>query len=216
MATVLMDFSPEDVERLENELNERTRRLEQRTTDLKKAIERSQPNYPAKFCCISPMVYHNINEEVPTERRNFCQQCFSNFYFTIFMLLYNLIVSIAGVLSKAKDDGESSDDAKTSDQWQHFGVACVYVVGCFLAFVVWYFPTYKALSTGEKSSYYQAYLGLTVAFLFDIFMTLGLLGYGTCGFLYAFFLRDKKEGKASFYMAIVCAVLWAIQSAFFF
>lgn len=204
-----------ECERLENEINRRVAMLEQRTFDLKKAVERSKPNFPRAFCCIGPMVYHDIDEEIRPERRSFCKSVFSSYYFTVFLLIYNLVCSIAGVVTK-NNTSASSEEVKTEQQWQHFGLACVYVTGIFLAFVVWYFPVYKALATGDKGSYYQAFMGITIAILFGVFQALGLLGYGTSGFLYALFLKDKKEGTAAHYMAVVNAFLWVAVTCFYF
>eukprot|EP00658_Telonema_sp_P-2_P027532 TRINITY_DN21236_c0_g1_i2.p1 TRINITY_DN21236_c0_g1~~TRINITY_DN21236_c0_g1_i2.p1 ORF type:complete len:141 (+),score=28.66 TRINITY_DN21236_c0_g1_i2:260-682(+) len=73
---------------------------------------------------------------------------------------------------------------------------------------------YKACATGNSLSYVLAFLGLGIAFGFSVLSSVGLLGYGGCGFLYAYFTQSLK-GEALFIVTIVMAAMWVVQAVVF-
>ena len=195
----------------ERELAAKTAELAKRDREVRLALQKMQPNWPRKCCCISPIVYHSIASEVPTDRVTFVTTCYYCYYFTIVMLIYNVVCGLVAMVSEEKQEISNDDKAN----WlSHFIVTFVHCLGIGFAFFVWYFPIYQATSTFEAGKYKTAYLGLAVALIYDIFMTVGLVGYGGCGWLFALKTRDKKS-ETPFWMSLVMAILWTGQSLFF-
>ena len=94
------------------------------------------------------------------------------------------------------------------------GVSVLYLTGIIFAFIVWYWPVYKACGTGSSSQYIMAFIGLTVALIFDLFTAIGPVGYGGTGLIWAMQVSDHK-GDDAFIPAIIMACLWILQSLFF-
>lgn len=202
----------EDLIRKEREVANRAADLQRRERDVRLAMQRMQPNWPGRFLCIGPMVYHSIPSEVPADRQKFVTSCYYNYFATIVFILYNL--AVAGVAMGATS--EKIDGEKDTTPWgTHFGVGFVHLLGIPGAFIAWYFQIYKACSTGIKTKYNLAYVGVSIAFLYDVFMALGFVGYGGCGFIFSMSARSKKSSQTPYIMGLVCAALWALQGIFF-
>ena len=193
----------------EREVEQRFGALRERQQVVMQALKSLQPNWPGHCLCIGPIVYHDIEEAVPQDRKQFAKTSYGNYFFTIFLLCYNLLVAIAGIASENK----VTDDTQYA---LHLGISFVHLLGIPGAFLVWHFQLYKAVQpVGPLNRYSVAFLGLFIALLYDIFMAIGVVGYGAGGFWYAFVLRDKKQSKVPFYMCLVCAIFWAGQALFF-
>ena len=194
----------------EREVEQRMAALRERQGVVMQALKSLQPNWPGHCLCIGPIVYHDIDEAVPQDRKSFAKTSYGNYFFTIFLLCYNLIVAIAGIAS------ENSSAGDETEYGLHLGISFVHMLGIPGAFMVWHFQIYKAVQTiGPLNRYSVAFLGVVIALLYDCFMAVGVTAYGGAGWMYAFTLKDKKVSKVPFYMCLVCAVFWTGQAIFF-
>lgn len=189
--------------------------LARRDRDVKLFLQRMLPNWPAKFCCVSPIVYHSIESEVPTDRVSFVRGMYYTYYATCVLLIYNLVCCGIAMGSQDKKEGEVPASDAGTDWTKHFGVSFVHLLGIVFAFPVWYFPIYRAASTFDRQQSSMALVGLVVALLYDAFMAVGLIGYGGAGFLFAMKLDKTKESRTPFYMGLASAVLWCVQAVVF-
>lgn len=177
---------------------------------------RDTPNFPPSICCIRPLVHHDINGDIPLERQRFVRTAWYNFIITVILLIANAVIAIVNAVMPDKV-GVTTDDVSQIDQDTykiHFVLSIVYLLGIVFAFIVWYWPLYKACATGNSLSYVLAFLGLGIAFGFSVLSSVGLLGYGGCGFLYAYFTQSLK-GEALFIVTIVMAAMWVVQAVVF-
>ena len=195
----------------EKELAEKEAALMKREREIRLQEERTKANFPREFCCIKPMVHHDIEQEIPTGRQGFMRSHLAGYYAQCCVLLFNVVTSIAAVSSPDNPDIKSP----TGGWSTHMGVSIVHLLGIPGAFVLWYFTSYTALKTGKSSSYFQAMLGLAVAFFYNLFMCLGIEGYGASGWLFALQLRDEKTGSVAFIMVLVNALAWSLEIFYF-
>lgn len=196
----------------EREVKERAAEIARREREVRLALQRMQPNWPFKFLCINPVVYHDIVSEIPTERVSFVKWCYGNYFATILFILFNIVCALAAMTTSNVD---FSGGGSPPNYGAHLGASFLYVIGIPLAFIVWYFPIYKAAGTGQRGKYNLAFLGTTIAFLYNLFMALGFVGYGGCGWLFALSCRNNKSGSTAFIMSAICALMWSVQAAFF-
>ena len=198
------DISLEKLVARERDLVRRKDELARREQEVSVALQRTLPNFPPKFLCMRPLVYHSIVSEVPSDRVRYVRVAYGTFYLTLLTLVYNLVCSIAGFVAAGDDDHE----------WgAHLGASVVYLLGIPGAFVVWYFPIYTAASTGD--GYGVAFIGGAVGFVFSLFTFVGVPTYGGCGVLYTLALLTSKDGSTAWLMSLVCAILWGVQVLFF-
>lgn len=174
-------------------------------------LESLQPNWPGHCLCIGPVVHHNIERQVPPDRAPFAKASYTAYFCTIFFLCYNAICAIAALASSPKE-GKTDE----TNYGMHLGVSCIHLLGIPGAFMVWHFQVYKAVQTiGSLNRYGTAYLGIVIAFFYNVFMAIGLEAYGGCGWLFALKLKDVKESMAPFYMCLVNALFFTLQLIFF-
>eukprot|EP00760_Papus_ankaliazontas_P034044 PhM_4_TR6910/c0_g1_i1/m.28211/K19995/SCAMP; secretory carrier-associated membrane protein len=197
--------SPQTGASREKDLEAREAELSRRERDLRLLEERQRPNFPPKFLCIQPVVRHDIDQTIPPARAGFMRMLFGFYYIASLVLVFNLACTIAAAASPSKDNSSSSFMTQ-------FGVSVVHLLGIPGAFILWYYPTYTALGTGK--SYFVCQVGLTVAFFYHLFMALGIMGYGAAGWLFAFTVKDEKEGGVAFGMALVCAFLFTSATGY--
>lgn len=187
------------VERLRAELATRER-------DIQMALQKTLPNFPPKFLCIRPIFFHSIVGEVPSDRVRFVRLCYFNYYGLCVLLIFNFVTALTAFASKSSG---------SSYAWGgHFGASIPLLFGIIGAFLTWYYPIYKALSTG--AGYISATVGTAVGFLFAAFMAVGVIGYGGCGWLFVTGVLTGKDSGAATALAIICAVLWTLEAAIFF
>lgn len=193
----------------EREVAQRLQSLKERKLAVQQALASLQPNWPGHCLCIGPIVYHDIKAAVSEERQGFAQTSYTNYFVTIFLLLYNLVVCIAGIASESRGGDQTPYGT-------HLGIGFLHLLGIPGAFMVWHFQVYKAVQPqGALNRYSVAYLGLFIALFYDIFMAVGVTGYGGAGWLFCLLLKDAKANKAAFYMCLGSAILWTVQALFF-
>ena len=200
------DISLEKLVARERDLVRRKDELARREEEVSLALQRTMPNFPPKFLCIRPLVYHSIISEVPSDRVRYVRIAYVTYYLTVLTLIYNLVCAVVGFVA--------TDSGGSSHEWgAHLGTSVVYLLGIPGAFVVWYFPIYTAASTGD--GYGVAFIGTGVGFVFSVFALVGVMSYGGCGVLYTLAALTSREGSTPWIMALVCTVLWGIQVLFF-
>lgn len=196
----------------EREMAERMAGLKDRQTQVIQALQQLQPNWPPRCCCIEPIVYHDIERAVPTDRIPFVKFSYYVYFFTIFQLIYNLVCCIAGVVADPKDGVFDKNDYAVNT-----GVSVIHLLGIVGAFLVWHFQIYNAVQLrGSLNRYGTAYLGLGIAFLYSVFVAIGITGYGGAGWLYCLTLRSMKKSDAPWIMAAISASFWTLECIFFF
>lgn len=200
------DISLEKLVARERDLVRRKDELAKREHEVALALQRTMANFPPKFLCIRPLVYHSIVSEVPADRVRYVRIAYAMFFVTAVTLVYNVICAAVGL--GATDSGGSDHG------WAaHLGCSIVGLLGVPGAFVVWYFPMYTAASTGD--SYGVAFIGCCVGFVFSLWSFIGVVSYGGCGILYTMTVFVSREGTAPWAMSLACTVLWGVQVAFF-
>jgi hypothetical protein len=186
----------------EREVAARMQDLKQRQERVLQELQSLRPNWPPQFCCIGPVVYHDISRAVPADRIGYAKSSYTTYFITIFVIFYNIICAIAAFASEGKD-GDKTPYA------EQMGVSLVHLLGIPGAFLVWHFQVYKAVQPrGQLTRYGTAYLGICIAFVYNVFMAVGLPGYGGCGFLFAFACKQYKTSAAPFYMSLICAIIY--------
>jgi len=183
-------------------------RFEQR---LLMMMRNDEPNFP-KCCCIDPIVFHDILADITAERQSFVRGAYTNWYLTIVLLIYNVSLALA-FLFVENAGGQTAHESMEA----HLGIAAVFLVfGVPLSFMLWYWPLYKACGTGASGQHIMAYIGLFIAFLFDVIVAVGPIGFGGCGMLFAFEIKNtKKNGEKAYIAPLVNAILFIIQACYF-
>lgn len=200
----------------EREVAQRMQSLKERQQTVAAALASLQPNWPRHCLCIGPIVYHDIDMAIPEDRKRFAKFSYTNYFATIFFLLYNLVVAIAALGAPNK----GSIGKNTSDKFgMHLGIAVpIFLLGMPGAFLVWHFQIYQAIqpqSQTVRKGFGLAFLGLGLALLFDILMAVGIPGYGGCGWVYAATLKSQKQNPVPAIMCVISAVFWTLQALSF-
>ena len=191
--------------------------IERREKQLSLLRNRNEPNWPCNCCCFSPVVHHDIVGDIPRLRQSFMHKAYYNWFYTVFLLIANFGVALTMMFLEEKADSGMSDEEKSKSrtgQIQHVVVSGVILSGIIFSFVIWYWPTYKALGTGSSGQFIMAKCGVWIGFFFNVFVCLGPLGYGGCGLFYALHIQKARGGNAMI-AAIVLMVLFGIQAVIF-
>ena len=195
----------------ERELDRRFQELQRREMNVRSALQQTEPNFPRKLLCIRPLVVHSIESDLAVDRQPFVRRCYYACYWNAVLLLYNTATA-AAVVSSA----DSSNAVRSPLDWaQHFSLSLIHLVGMAGAFVVWYFPVYRACSSRLESNYNVAYLGVFAAFVYSVFMTVGVVKNGGCGFLFSAAVMRGKASSNVGLLCLVCSVMWLLHALFF-
>ncbi|KAL7701709.1 SCAMP family [Lotmaria passim] len=189
-----------------NELETRVAQQETLTGELGQA-----PNFPPKFLCIRPLVFHKI-AAVPQARRLFVTMAFWDWVAVCIILVANCPITIACNYAPwlPKWDKDRSDDIKHG---LNLVLACVYLVGIPLSFFIWYWPIYQGNFKQYPNQHVLAMSGLIIALAQAIFAFVGPCSYGFCGVLSSKWVGKTRKSGVVAPMAIVTA-LWGAQAIF--
>ena len=194
----------EDLVRREQAAAKKAAELARREIEVRVALARTVPNFPPRFLCIDPLVYHSIPNEVPADRQRFVRGCYINYYITVALIILNIFTAGAGFW--APTSGQA-----TAQPWaQHFGLSFLYLLGVPGAFVIWYYQLYMACSRCD-GNYLLPLIGVGVGLLFDLYMAIGVVGYGGCGWLFVLAAQSDSAKTVPMYMAIAMSLLWMFQ-----
>ncbi|GET93001.1 hypothetical protein, conserved [Leishmania tarentolae] len=180
---------------LEKERQNAARRdaLNKRSQNVSRLTER-EPNFPPECCCVKPVVYHNIHEQVPVPQQRF-MYILAGLYVTLMVLIiYNIAAAVAAFIL-----GGSA---------LHFGLSFLYLLGLPGAWISWYYNVYCAIVYASRPRQLIALLGLLVGVVFDVWMAIGITGFGGCGWFYTFSLKGKV---VPFALVLTSAILWSLH-----
>jgi hypothetical protein len=193
----------------ERQLAEQASRLEKYERQLNAHFRNDAPNFPPKCCCFDSIVFHDITADVFPARQKFVKGAYTNWYLTILFLVYNAALAITMMFLDPLEGKEKPEEIQS-----HLAIAVVMLLGIPLSFVLWYWPLYKACSTGASGQHIMSYIGLFVAIIFNIIVAVGPMGFGGCGFLYGFTIKDKL-GNDPFYPCLINAFVYSVQCGYF-
>eukprot|EP00754_Rhynchopus_humris_P049440 Rhum_TRINITY_DN8403_c0_g1::Rhum_TRINITY_DN8403_c0_g1_i1::g.27712::m.27712/K19995/SCAMP; secretory carrier-associated membrane protein len=194
----------------EEQLQRKEHELAQRELSVQAYLPQ-QPNFPSRCPGIKPQVYHNIQADFIPARTAFMKSLYINYYILCFLVVYQSVVDLMVLLGSDKD---SADDDEP-DFAEHFGVSLLYLFGFCAAFMLWYWPTYKALAKRRPAQYKFSFIGLTIAALFNVVMLVGYVGHGGTGILFTAKVLDRKSGGFLPILALIGAGIWGLQLAYF-
>ncbi|PVU90363.1 hypothetical protein BB559_004656 [Furculomyces boomerangus] len=212
--------NPEDFEsillRRERELNERQKNLEaqarvleeerleqQRESERLRTMAipsgfRPANNFPPLF----PLIYHNIDAEIPVHDRKAVRNIFREWLSLVVILIFNFITcTILMVSSPSNLTGASSG----------FISSLIYVITITpSSFFLWYRPVYNAYMKDSAIFYSIFFIFNGCHLLFDLYMFIGFLSTGSGGLIN--FIAVLAAGKvlASVFCGIT-TVLWFLH-----
>ncbi|AIO02083.1 membrane-trafficking protein, putative [Leishmania panamensis] len=180
---------------LEKERQNAARReaLNKRSQKLSHVTE-PDPNFPPECCCVKPIIYHNIREQVPVPQQRF-MYILAGLYITLMVLIvYNIVAALVAFI--------------LGGNVTHFGLSFLFLLGIPGAWIAWYYNVYCAIVYSSRPRQKLALLGLFLGVAFDVWMAVGVTGFGGCGWLYAFSLMRTVT---SFVMILISAILWSLH-----
>ncbi|GET89161.1 hypothetical protein, conserved [Leishmania tarentolae] len=187
-----------------NSLEQRISRDEAATVELRHA-----PNFPPKFLCIHPLVYHSISA-VPEHRQLFVKMAFWDWVAVCILLLANCAIAIGVTSAPVRANVIVKDDVNKA---LNGVLAIVQLSGIPLSFLIWYWRIYRGCSTGSPAQHILAFCGLLVSLAHAIFAFAGPQNYGLCGIALAKWIQATRQSGVVAPVAIM-TVLWAAQAIF--
>lgn len=191
----------------EQRLNELESRVNQEETWT--AAVGQAPNFPPKFLCIKPLVYHKITAVAP-ERQLFVTMAFWDWVAVCIILVANCPITIACNYTHHRSDVIIIRNINIA---LNFVLSCVYLIGIPLAFLAWYWPIYESNYKLRPTQHVLALSGLLIALAQAIFAFVGPESYGFCGILSTRWIARTRAKGVVVPMAIVTA-LWGLQALF--
>ncbi|KAG5467617.1 hypothetical protein CUR178_01262 [Leishmania enriettii] len=152
------------------------------------------PNFPPECCCVKPIIYHNIREQVPIAQQRFMYILAGLYVTLIALIIWNIVAAVVAFIF----GGSTS----------HFGLSFLYLLGLPGAWIAWYYNVYCAIVYSSRPRQLLALLGLLIGVGFDVWMAVGVIGFGGCGWFYALSLRGKV---APFVLVLLSAILWSLH-----
>jgi hypothetical protein len=200
----------------EGKLAQMAQEIERREKQLSLLRSRGEPNWPcrADCCCCGAWIHHDIAGDIPRGRQGFVKGAYTNWFYTVFLLLANFSMALTLMFLEDRPDNSLGNDekkSKQSSQIQQLVVSVVMLSGIPFSFIIWYWSSYKAVGTGSSGQYFQAKAGCWIAMFFNVFVVIGPVGYGGCGILYSIFYAQPMKGQNAFIACIVLAVLFGLQ-----
>ncbi|KAJ3307599.1 hypothetical protein HDU76_004512 [Blyttiomyces sp. JEL0837] len=186
----------------EEELKKREAELAAREAKLREDERKNIPRVP-NFPFFWPVMFHNIEVDIPASNQPMMRKLFKRLLFTPFILTTNMAAAFAVMISHPAGDTSSGRD---------FGVSIMYFfLVSITSFFLWYRPAYTAYMR-ESSMYFSIYfLFGMIHIIFDIYMTLGIPGSGSAGVINAISAASDEKYVAGI-MSCVNSVFWIIGS----
>ncbi|TPX36503.1 hypothetical protein SmJEL517_g01331 [Synchytrium microbalum] len=174
-----------------------------RERELKSAAQAVGERYRKNFPPCWPMMYHNIDAEIPLEAKPIVRWLYVSWLALPFLLILNSISCLAILVSHPTGVTTGGTD---------FGVSITYCFVIFFAsFWLWYRPVYNAFLK-NSSMYYNIYFtfgGLHL--LFSYYMVIGISGSGSAGIINAIAVFSDQKYVA-FAFCGVNALFWLLSS----
>ncbi|GAA5830997.1 hypothetical protein JCM5353_005589 [Sporobolomyces roseus] len=183
----------DDLARRERELADRERNLSAKQEHIRKHGRNNWPPGPW------PMIYHDINEEVPEQHRMTVLTLYRIWMFLILVLIVNLVAAILLLISGASNGGSD------------LGAAIMYVpvIGT-LSFLLWYRPVYNAYAKEYSFFYYMFFLFAGFHIAFCTYMFIGIPSSGSGG-LINLISRFASGSIVAGVFCILSTVGWALE-----
>lgn len=169
----------------------RRNEINKRKSKISHSVE-PEPNFPPECCCIKPMIYHNIREQVPVPQQRFMYILAGCYVTLMILIIYNIVAAVVAFIFGGSALG--------------FGLSFLYLLGLPGGWIVWYYNVYCATVYSSRPRQVLALLGLLVALAFDAWMAVGVTGFGGMGYIYAISRAGSLPG---FVMVLVAAILWS-------
>ncbi|EPY29909.1 secretory carrier membrane protein 3 [Strigomonas culicis] len=172
----------------EERLNKMEARVEQ-TAAAAAAAPTVADNFPPRFLCIRPFMYHSFSAVLP-ERRKFIMIAFWTWFVSAILHFLNLAVIICVVSIKNRTD----------TNWIYLGfnkplnvvLAVVYISFGFIEFATWYWRLYRSNATRHGSTHLVSLFFLLVTLGWNTFVLVGCLNSGLCGVQLALYVKRMK------------------------
>ncbi|CAD2217119.1 hypothetical protein AGDE_05428 [Angomonas deanei] len=170
------------------------------------AGESTEPpdNFPPKFLCIRPFMYHSMDAVMP-ERRKFVTMCFWEWVAVSIALIYNMI---AVIITIALPDREDAVIKRNVNKPAQIVLSIVFVIGIPISFFTWYWRIYRACCTRNPAQHFVALCSLILDLGWFVFVLIGPLSCGVCGIIYTIYVSERKV-KGLVVLPIIVLVLSA-------
>lgn len=164
------------------------------------------PNYPSCY----PLIRLDIDNDVPARRRTYCRTVLVAWYFTILVLVFNMIAVFVAAQANNKPGSNVNNDKWEDGQW----LSIAWLLGIPISFPLWFWTVYNSLVTGKQMRYNFSIVGIAVGICGCIFAIIGLAGFGVGGIFLLIKAKGDKQGQTAFLMVLACLVGWCIKTAF--
>ncbi|SGZ22418.1 BQ5605_C022g09485 [Microbotryum silenes-dioicae] len=146
-----------------------------------------------------PLIYHDINEEIPAEHQSTVLTLYRLWMFLILTLTVNLVAAILLLVSQANNGG--ADLAA--------GIMYLPVIGA-LSFFLWYRPAYNAYMKGSAMFFYMYFLFAGFHLAFSAYMIIGIPSSGSAGIINLISRFATGHLVAGIFCALATAC-WVLQ-----
>ncbi|KAI8844786.1 scamp family-domain-containing protein [Chytridium lagenaria] len=167
-ARAALTAKEEELKKKEEELAARERALRDQEETLR-SHGLNPPNWPPFY----PLIYHNIDDEIPEPSRPLMTKIYRYWLANVGVLFVNMCACMGLLISHATYYGASD-----------FGISLIYFFTMTaLSFYLWYRPAYWAFQKDSALFFYVFLLFEGFHFLFAAYMTVGLPGSGSGGII---------------------------------
>lgn len=190
----------ENLEKLQQDLEDRSRRLAEEEERLRGSTSQSSNNNfpPFPRCCpIKPCFYQAIDVEIPERCRSIVRLAF------ILWMAYGatLFVNIFGTLSYMITR-KSADESGPL-----FFVSIVYFLLLVpLSYILWFRPLYKGCRNNSSFHFIMFFIVFSAQIIILIIQVLGIKLLGSCGWMVSIIAHDYNIGIMVFMMIIAVAL----------
>ncbi|EIN07304.1 scamp-domain-containing protein [Punctularia strigosozonata HHB-11173 SS5] len=181
-----------ELERRERELERREQELTQKADHIRR---HGRNNFPPFF----PLVYHDINEEIPEASRPLITRLFQLWLVLAATLIINMIACIFVLV------GGGSDGVRDLIS----GIIYVPVIG-LLSFLLWYRPIYNGYMKEQSLYYYLYFFFGGWHLLFSLYMAIGIPSTGSAGLINTIQMFIKHSWVAAI-LGLIASIGWIVQ-----
>ncbi|KAJ3025272.1 UNVERIFIED_CONTAM: hypothetical protein HDU68_007317 [Siphonaria sp. JEL0065] len=157
----------------EAELNRREAMLSKREQQVEKKESTMEGYNPPNFPPCKPLVYHDIEKDIPEEGKWLVKRLYYAWIFSVFIYLLNAITSFILLTSKAESAGGN------------FGAALIIFVAVTpVSFVFWYQPLYNGVKRNRSVQFFLFQFNYFCHIGLNGMLAAGIPGWGGAGIIY--------------------------------
>ncbi|KAJ1963659.1 hypothetical protein GGI12_001919 [Dipsacomyces acuminosporus] len=202
------DSREEALRRREEALEARERDLNAREANVRSMANGARPalNFPPLY----PIMYHDINTEVPVGDRHTVRTIFYIWLALEALLVFNCVACLIVLISHGND---------VSNAGASFGSSFIYLFTITAgSFFLWYRPVYNAYMKDSSMFFYLFFIFNGCHVLFDAYMAIGIPGAGSAGIIVMLqcLSSNKKVAAALCGIAFSLWVVHALASLFMY